>query len=278
MARCLHEKGYRISGLFDLETHRAVSLAQELGATACVTLAEVTATADVVFTVVTNDAAMDAVFFGKDNLFIEAQGTDFINCATLSPRVHRHLERAAERVGARCMEACMASSIPQARQGELFLMIGGREAVYTDHKQLLMALSSDLHFVGPAGKAAEVKALVNMVMNINTAALAEGLGLGAALGLDLERLCRVFRQTGAHSRVLETDAEDMIHRDHECYFSAEHAAKDAGIALGMAESLGVQLPLARATLDQYLRLVKSGKGQLDKSGVAELTFPGRAAD
>ena len=61
-------------------------------------------------------------------------------------------------------------------------------------------------------------------MNINTAALAEGLGVGAALGLDLEMLCEVFAQTGANSRVLETDSEDMLGRDHECYFSSEHAA------------------------------------------------------
>ena len=105
-------------------------------------------------------------------------------------------------------------------------------------------LSVNLRFVGGAGKAAQVKALVNMVMNINTAALAEGLGIGAALGLDLEMLCEVFSQTGANSRVLETDAEDMLGRDHECYFSADHAAKDSGIAIDVADAEGIQVPLA----------------------------------
>jgi len=119
---------------------------------------------------------------------------------------------------------------------------------------------------------------VNMVMNINTAALAEGLGIGAALGLDLGMLRDVFSQTGANSRVLETDSDDMIQRDHDCFFSAEHAAKDSGIALALAEGAGVSAPLARATLAQYRRLMEIGLGGLDKSGVAELTFPGRAAD
>ena len=68
----------------------------------------------------------------------------------------------------------------------------------------------------------------------------------------------------------------MILRDHECYFSAEHAAKDSGIALKMAESEGINAPLARATLDQYTKLTEIGKGQLDKSGIAELTFPNRS--
>ena len=88
-------------------------------------------------------------------------------------------------------------------------------------------------------------------------------------------LCDVFRQTGANSRVLETDAEDMILRDHDCYFSAEHAAKDSGIALDLAKAEGVSLPLAQATLEQYQKMVSLGLGDLDKSGVAELTFPGR---
>jgi len=167
----------------------------------------------------------------------------------------------------------MASSIPQARSGELFLMIGGDEALFQSTKPLLDDMSKALHYVGASGKASEVKALVNMIMNINTAALAEGLGIGDALGLDLKMLCDIFAQTGANSRVLETDAEDMILRDHECYFSAEHAAKDSGIALELAGANGIQAPLAKAT---YNKLTEMGKGELDKSGVAELTFKGRS--
>jgi len=269
------DKGYHVSAVFDIQPAVATELAGEIGATAYTSLADITANADIIFTVVTNDKAMDAIFFGDDNLFTGAEGRVFVNCATLTPDVHRKLEDAAANVGAKCLEACMASSIPQARNGELYLMIGGDEALFNATKPLLDDLSKALRFVGPAGKAAEVKALVNMVMNINTAALAEGLGIGASLGLDLDMLCEVFSQTGANSRVLETDAEDMLNRDHECYFSASHAAKDSGIALELAKANGVSAPLAAATLAQFEKLVAAGKGELDKSGVAELTFPGR---
>lgn len=169
----------------------------------------------------------------------------------------------------------MASSISQARQGTLYLMCGGRPESFEQAKPVLASLSAKLRYVGKAGEAAKVKALVNMVMNSNTAALAEGLGLGAALGLDLTMLREVFAQTGANSRVLETDGEDMQSRAHDCYFSAAHAAKDSGIALALAESLGLQLPVAKATLAQYQRLVAVGKGELDKSAIAELTFKER---
>ena len=114
-----------------------------------------------------------------------------------------------------------------------------------------------------------------MVMNINTAGLAEGLGLANALGLDLSMIREVFSQTGANSRVLVTDGEDMQNRDHSCFFSAAHAAKDSGIALGLAKAAKLKVPLATATFAQYSKMVKVGLGELDKSGIAELTFRGR---
>ena len=85
-----------------------------------------------------------------------------------------------------------------------------------------------MRYVGAAGKAAQVKALVNMVMNINTAGLAEGLALGDALKLDLAMLREVFSQTGANSRVLQTDGEDMQNREHSCFFSAAMLRKIPG--------------------------------------------------
>ena len=91
----------------------------------------------------------------------------------------------------------MASSITQARDGTLYLMCGGEREVFDRVLPVLKSMSKALRYVGPTGQAAEVKALVNMVMNINTAGLAEGLGLGKALGLDLEMLMEIFAQTGA---------------------------------------------------------------------------------
>jgi 3-hydroxyisobutyrate dehydrogenase-like beta-hydroxyacid dehydrogenase len=181
----------------------------------------------------------------------------------------------ARRAGASAVEACMASSIPQAREGTLYLICGGDETAFERVRPLLEAMSVSLRFVGPPGRAAQVKALVNMLMNINTAGLAEALGLGAALGLDLDGLADVFAHTGANSRVLQTDGPDMLAREHEAYFSAAHAAKDSGIALRLAEGCGLELPLAAATKMQYDRLVALGLGESDKSAIAELTFPAR---
>ena len=278
MARRLKDCGYAITAVFDAHAPTAAALAAELGATAATQLADVTAAADVIFTVVTDDAAQLAVFAESgDSLLVGARGKFFVNCATLTPGVHVEVERRAKAAGAASLEGCMASSIPQARNGTLYLMCGGERAVFERVAPILEKLSTALRYIGPAGQAAQVKALVNMVMNINTAGLAEGLGLGHALGLDLDMLREVFAQTGANSQVLKTDGEDMQNRAHDCYFSAAHAAKDSTIAWQLGRDTGLHLPLATATKAQYDRMVTLGLGALDKSGIAELTFKGRRA-
>src|SRR5438874_965048 len=276
MARRLAECDEHVTAVYDVNRAVATALASELGCAACQDLSEVTAESDAIITVVSDDAAMRKIFAESgDSLLVNARGKLFINCATISPQVHVEIERLAVKVGAESLEACMASSITQAREGTLYLMCGGSEEAYTRAKPILGKLSNSMRYIGKAGQAANVKALVNMVMNINTAALAEGLGLGEALKLDLAMLREVFSQTGANSRVLQTDGEDMQNREHSCFFSAAHAAKDSGIALALGNEKGLTLPLSVATKKQYERMVKEGLGELDKSGIAELTFKGR---
>jgi 3-hydroxyisobutyrate dehydrogenase len=272
----LKDEGYPIAAVYDTRAEAAERSSRETGARAARTLAEVPSLAEVIVTVVSDDRAMEAIFAESgDSLLESARGKIFVNAATVTPAVHVEIERRAHARGAESLEACMASSISQAREGTLYLMIGGRRETFERVRPLLETMSSALRYIGPAGTAAQVKALVNMVMNVNTAGLAEGLGLGDALGLDLAMLREVFAQTGANSRVLETDGLDMQNRDHEVYFSAAHAAKDTHIATALAAERGLHLPLATATAAQFDRMIALGLGELDKSGVAELTFLSR---
>jgi len=278
MARRIKDCGSAVTAVYDVHTAGADALATEIGAKSARTLAEVTAAADVIITVVTDDAAQVGVFAEKgDSLLTGARGKVFINCATITPATHVEVERRAKAVGADTLEGCMASSIPQARNGTLYLMCGGEAASFERVKPILEKRSTALRHIGSTGQAAQVKSLVNMVMNTNTCALAEGLGLGAALGLNLDMLREVFAQTGANSQVLKTDGEDMQNRAHDCYFSGAHAAKDSTIAWVLGAQAGLNLPLAAATKQQFDKMVALGLGHLDKSGVAELTFKGRRA-
>ena len=208
MARRLKDEGYILTAVYDSEPSKRTSLGNELRCEAAATPARVAECSDTILTVISDDAGMRHIFSPQrsDSLLTHAQGRLFINCATLSPQVHRDIETLLEQHGGHSLEACMAGSITQARNGTLYLMCGGKVEAFERAQLLLASLGSSIRHIGGAGEAAKVKALVNMVMNINTAGLAEGLGLGAALGLDLSMLRDVFGQTGAprgYSRRME---------------------------------------------------------------------------
>jgi 3-hydroxyisobutyrate dehydrogenase len=273
MARRLKDCGFPISYVMDINDALARSIAEELNAKATTSCSELTQHSDVILTVVSDDQAMHNIYHRDgDSLWDGGKDKLFLNAATISPSVHIQLAQEAKKVGAKILEMPMASSIPQAREGTLFLMCAGEKAVFEEAQSVLKALSKNAIYTGQSGTASQLKALVNMVMNINTAGLAEGLGLANALGLDLDLVRSVFSQTGAASRVLETDGADMQNHEYETYFSASHAAKDSNIALALGNEHGLKLPLAAATAKQYEIMERYGLGHLDKSGIAELTF------
>src|SRR2546428_1211254 len=150
MARRLKEVGgYSVVAVYDARPDVARALANELGAEACTALARVTELSDVIFTVVTDDAAMRKIFAPPkkaDSLLTRAQGKTFINCATITPKLHIEVERAANKAGADSLEACMASSIPQAREGSLYLMCGGKPEVFDRVKPILEKLSAAMRY------------------------------------------------------------------------------------------------------------------------------------
>src|ERR1700704_4519179 len=96
MARRLKDRGFHVTTVFDVNRAAATSLAQELGCAASPTLGDVTAGADLIFTIVTDDAAMRGIFSGVDNLLANASGKLFINCATVSPKIYVEGEQMAE--------------------------------------------------------------------------------------------------------------------------------------------------------------------------------------
>ena len=180
MARRLVDQEYRVAAVHDRDQARSHELAAELGCLAAKTPVEVASLSTVIVTVVNDDAGMREIYGPNhaEGLLPSAEGSLFVNCATVTPQVHIEVESLVEQRGGSVLEACMASSITQARNGTLYLMCGCRPEVFERARPLLRSLSASLRYVGSAVQAATVKALVNMVMNINTSGLAKGLATG----------------------------------------------------------------------------------------------------
>src|SRR5947199_8716988 len=128
MARRLVDCGVHVTAVYDVNRAAATKLAYELRCAACQDLSEVTGESDVIITVVSDDAAMRKIFAKSgDSLLVNARGKLFINCATITPRVHLEVEELAGKAGSHSVEACIASRIPQARYGSLYLMCRCKE-------------------------------------------------------------------------------------------------------------------------------------------------------
>jgi len=276
IAKRLHAQKISIGVLYDKTESPAREMAHHFHCLHAKTLAEVSANAEVVIICVSDDEAVESLFSESgDSLLLGASRLTFIDFSTVSPKIHRDIAKRLEARRAKFVEACMSGSIHQAHDGTLYLIIGGERAVVDDLQPLLTQIAKTQVYVGDVGRATTVKALINMVMNANTAALAEGLALGHAMGINLDELREIFANTGAASKVLLTDGLDMAKREHHTFFSAEHARKDTAIALDLAREAGLELPLAEATLHQYEHMVTLGLAHIDKSGISELTFRDR---
>src|SRR5437879_2560188 len=154
MARRLKDCGRCVTAVYDTKRKAATDLAAELGCAAAQDLSEVTAESDMIFTIVTDDNAMRQIFSGAgDNLLVNARGKLFVNCATISRQVHVDVENFARQAGAESLEACMASSITEAREGKLYLICGGDEKTFRKIEPILKELAAQIRFVGKAGEA-----------------------------------------------------------------------------------------------------------------------------
>ena len=185
MARRLHDLKYQVVALYDTEASRAETLANELGCKAVPTPAQVAEPANTILTVVPDDAAMRHIYApGKpESLLRHATNRLFINCATLSPALQTEVHALVEGQGGQSLEACMASSITQARQGTLYLMCGGRRDVFERATPLLKDLSAHLRYIGPAGDAAKVKATVEKLLAYDPAYATNGTPSLEKIGL-----------------------------------------------------------------------------------------------
>src|SRR5437870_13601185 len=154
MARRLKDRsasGGHVTAVYDSNRKAATGLAAELGCAAAQDLSEVTAESDMIFTVVTDDSAMRQIFSGTgDNLLVNARGKLFINCATISPQAHVDVAKMAEKAGAQSLEACMASSSTQAREGKRYVMCGGPGAAFRQAEPVVHEMRATGRWSGTA--------------------------------------------------------------------------------------------------------------------------------
>ena len=269
MARSVARAGFDLV-LHNRTADRANLLAVGLGCDVAGTPREAAAQADVTITMLADDAAVRGVYEGPDGLLAGARpGSVLVDMSTVRPDTITRFEAAARAVGAGLLDAPVSGSVHLAEAGTLTLMVGGAAEDLERARPVLEAVSKTIFHLGPLGTGAAMKLAVNTVIFGLNGALAEGLVLAEAAGIDRGLAYDVIAAGAAgapfvaykRAAYMEPDATPVA-------FSLDLTAKDLGLIAEYADSLGVSMPQAAANRALVRDASTGGRGANDFASVA----------
>ena len=235
------------------------------GAVAAATPAEAARDADAAITMLAGPESLDEVVFGPEGLAATLRpGAALIDMSTVGPDAIRALnERLAGRVAV--LDAPVTGSAPHAAAGTLRIMVGATAEEFARWREVLTPLGEPVH-VGPPGTGAAVKLVVNSATAALTSLLAEALALADRLGVD-ERAALDALAASPMGSIVERTREKIETGSYPPAFKLALAAKDLGLAVGLAADRGLELRLAQAARSRLQAADRDGLGELDFSAV-----------
>lgn len=168
------------------------------------------------------------------------------------------------------LDATISGSSEQLRRGTALCMVGGDATDYARCGDVFQALGGTVMHVGNTGDGAKMKLVTNLVLGINRAALAEGLALAEALGLDLRRTLEVMRSSAAYSRIMDSKGEKMLTREFTPVARLSQHLKDVRLIELAGESGGLRLLLTAAHRTLLEEAEAAGLGAQDNSAIIEV--------
>jgi 3-hydroxyisobutyrate dehydrogenase-like beta-hydroxyacid dehydrogenase len=217
---------------------------------------EVAEAADIVFTSLPDDAAVDDVASGADGLLAGlAAGKIWIDVSTVSPRASRERAERVLALGAAMLDAPVSGSVPQVQAGTLTIMVGGDEEAYARVEPVLRVLGTPTH-VGENGQGLVLKLAINISLAVQMLAFAEGLVLADRAGIDRKLAVDVMTQSAVGSPMLKARAPFVLDLPNDAWFDVRLMQKDLVLALDTGRQLRVPLPSANAA-DELLTIARA---------------------
>jgi 3-hydroxyisobutyrate dehydrogenase-like beta-hydroxyacid dehydrogenase len=261
--------GHKVHG-----TNRTPSKAQPLierGLVWHATPREVAAAAGVVFSMVSNDAALTAVAAGPDGI-LAGLGPDkvYVDMSTVSPAASVGLAARVRAVGARMLDAPVSGSVPQAEAGALTIMVGGEETALRRVEPLLSELGQSVTRVGDNGHGLLLKLAINISLAAQTLAVSEGLVLAERGGIDPQLAARVMSASAIGSPMIKARVPLLLDLPEDAWFDVRMMRKDVGLALDAGHDEHVPLPSATAADDILAKASELGYGGRDIAALHEV--------
>ena len=238
------------------------------GVPVCATPAELAARSEVVITIVTSSADVEALAFGKNGLadgFV--RGAVHVDMSTIAPAMARSLAQRYATRGIGFVDAPVSGGGQGARDASVAIMAGAEADILASVRPLLEAMGKRIVHVGPPGAGQVAKACNQMIMVAAVQACAEAVRLANAHGVDVAAVRSALMGGSAASRVLEVMGAKMVERDFAAGIEARLHHKDFAILLDEASRLGTPLPIAAQVGQQLNALMGAGWGRDDTSSL-----------
>ena len=244
--------------------HSTVGLPAQVYATP----AALGAACEVVFTMVTSSADVQAVVLGEEGL-VQGLAADSIvvDCSTIAPDVARAIAAQLAGKGIHMLDAPVSGGVQGAETATLAIMVGGEAAILARVQPLLEKLGQRIVHVGAAGAGQVAKACNQMIMVAAIEAVAEAMHLARAAGVDVGKVRTALAGGSAASRVLDVMGQRMVERNFAAGIEARLHHKDFGLLLAAARQSGVVVPLAASVGQQLNALMGAGWGKEDTASL-----------
>jgi len=207
---------------------------------------EVAEAADVLFTSLPDDDALESVASGANGILAGLTAANvWVDVSTVSPRTSRELAERVRASGAAMLDAPVSGSVPQVQTGTLTIMVGGDGEAYERVEPILRELGSSTH-VGENGQGLVLKLAINISLAVQMLAFAEGLQMAVRAGIDAKLAADVMTQSAVGSPMLKARAGLVLDLPEDAWFDIGLMQKDVALALDTGRELRVPLPSAAA--------------------------------
>lgn len=229
------------------------------------------AAGDVVFSMVTNVAAVRAVAEGPEGILAGlAPGAVWVEMSTVTPATSRELAAQTRAAGADMVDAPVSGSISTLEEGRLSIMVGGDESTYERIRTLLLDIGPTVHRIGDNGQAVLLKIAMNLSLLVQMTAFSEGLLLAEKNGIDRERAVEVMLSSVIASPMLKYRAPFVLDMPEEAWFNVDMMQKDMLLALEAAREVDVPMPTTAASNELLTAARAMGLARYDFAIVYEV--------
>jgi len=246
MSRQLIKAGYPVR-VYNRSTDKEDRL-KAMGASTAASPGKLIEQTDVLVIMVSDDAAIDAIFNGDNGLLsAHTSGKIIINMSTVSPAISERMAHLCEQQGNSYLDAPVSGSVKQADEGTLVIMVGGDEKAFNEAKPILEKMGKLTMLIGNIGAGNKAKLVINTMLSVYSQGLAEAVVFAEQNGIKTEDLITLLNNGAMGSPYIKIKGDAIINNNYTAAFALKHIAKD----LRLAKDIGLKSPLGNIAYQTF---------------------------